>query len=232
MRFSTRRAVGLGVAARAGRRCGCRSPTCVLTGAEPERDQAPVRVDVGREHAGHRRQVFLRAADEGEELRRRVAVLSEKMFAPVFVSTTDWWICIAEPGSRDIGFAMNVAYMSWRSAASRIVRLNRKTWSASVERVAVAQVDLHLRRAFLVDQRVDLEVLRFREVVDVVEEVVELVDRRDRIGLARRLRPPRAAGRRLERIVGIGVRLDQIELDLRRDHRPPAAVRDRARRCA
>ena len=150
---------------------------------------------------------------------------SEKMFLPVSMSTTDWWMCIAEPGSPDIGLAMKVAYMSWRSAASRIVRLNRKTWSASVERIAVAEVDLHLRRALLVDQRVDLEALRLGEVVDVVEQLVELVDRGDRIGLARRLRPARAAGRRLERIVGIGVRLDQVELDLRRHHRPPAAVR-------
>jgi hypothetical protein len=38
--------------------------------------------------------------------------LSEKMLAPVVVSTTDWWMCIAEPGSRVIGLAMNVAYMS------------------------------------------------------------------------------------------------------------------------
>ena len=42
-----------------------------------------------------------------------------------------WWICIALPGSRAIGFAMNVAYILWRNAASRAVRLNRNTWSAS-----------------------------------------------------------------------------------------------------
>ena len=57
------------------------------------------------------------------------------------------------------------------------------------------------------------------------KSVVELVDRGDRIGLASRLRPARAAGRRLQRIVRIGVRLDQVELDLRRHHRPPALVR-------
>ena len=131
---------------------------------------------------------------------------------------------MAEPGSRDIGLAMKVAYMSCRSAASRIVRLNRNTWSASVERIAMQEIDLHLRRAFLVDQRVDLQALRFREIVDVVEQVVELVDRGDRIGLPRRLRPAGAAGRRLELIVGIGVRLDEIELDLRRHHRLPALV--------
>ena len=38
------------------------------------------------------------------------------------------------------------------------------------QRVAVTEVDLHLRGALLVDQRVDLEPLRLRVVVDVVEE--------------------------------------------------------------
>ena len=45
---------------------------------------------------------------------------------------------MALPGSRAIGLAMNVAYILWRSAASRAVRLNRNTWSASDQRVAVA----------------------------------------------------------------------------------------------
>ena len=49
------------------------------------------------------------------------------------------------------------------------------------ERVAVAEIDLHLGGAFLVDQRVDLQALGFGEIVDVVEQRVELVDRRDRV---------------------------------------------------
>ncbi|CAE6865263.1 hypothetical protein R70006_08303 [Paraburkholderia domus] len=40
-------------------------------------------------------------------------------------------MCIAEPGSPSIGLAMKVAYILWRSAASRTVRLNRNTLSAS-----------------------------------------------------------------------------------------------------
>ena len=52
---------------------------------------------------------------------------SEKMLRPVSMSSTDWWMCMAEPGSRLIGLAMKVAYMLWRSAASRMVRLNRNT---------------------------------------------------------------------------------------------------------
>ena len=42
-----------------------------------------------------------------------------------------WWTCIALPGSPAIGLAMKVANMSWRSAASRTVRLNKNTSSAS-----------------------------------------------------------------------------------------------------
>ena len=46
-----------------------------------------------------------------------------------------------------------------------------------LDRIAVAQIDLHLRRAVLVVQRVDLQPLRLGEAVDVVEELLELVDR-------------------------------------------------------
>src|SRR6187551_1535246 len=54
----------------------------------------------------------------------------EKMFLRVLVSTMLWWMCMALPGSLACGLAMNVAYILWRSAASRAVRLNRNTWSA------------------------------------------------------------------------------------------------------
>ena len=39
-------------------------------------------------------------------------------------------MCMALPGSFSIGLARNVAYTPWRIAASRMVRLNRNTWSA------------------------------------------------------------------------------------------------------
>ena len=94
-----------------------------------------------------------------------------------------------------------------------------------VERIAVQQVDLHLRGAVLVDQRVDLDVLVLAELVHVVEQRIELVDRRDAVALAARLGAARTAHRRLERIVGVDVGLDQVELELRRHHRLPAAVR-------
>jgi len=34
---------------------------------------------------------------------------SEKMFLPVAFETTEWWICMADPGSPSIGLAMKVA---------------------------------------------------------------------------------------------------------------------------
>ena len=54
-----------------------------------------------------------------------------KTLRPVLRSTIDWWMCIAEPGWPWIGLAMKVAYISCLSAASRMVRLNMNTWSAS-----------------------------------------------------------------------------------------------------
>ena len=106
------------------------------------------------------------------------------------------------------------------------------------ERVGVEEVDLHLAGADLVDQRVDVQLHLLAVVVDVLEQRVELVDRVDRVGLARGLGAAAAADRRLQRHVGIGVARDEIELELGRDHRLPAlggvqvadAAQHRARR--
>jgi hypothetical protein len=86
----------------------------------------------------------------------------------------------------------------------------------------VQQVDLHLRRAGFVNQRVDLDVLRLAERVHVVEQRVELIDRSDAIGLAADLRTARAAHRRLQGIIGIDVRFHQEKFQLGRDDRLPA----------
>ena len=53
-----------------------------------------------------------------------------KMFLPVAISSTLWWMCMALPGSSVIGLAMKVALTSCLSAASRMVRLNTMIWSA------------------------------------------------------------------------------------------------------
>ena len=87
------------------------------------------------------------------------------------------------------------------------------------------QIDLHLRSAVFVDQRVDRDVLRLAERIDVVEQGIEFVDGRDRIRLATDFRAARATDGRLQRIVGIDIRLDQEELELGCDHRLPAVLR-------
>ena len=103
--------------------------------------------------------------------------------------------------------------------------LEQECLVGKIERLAVQQVDFHLRRAVLVDQRVDLDVLRLAEGVDIVEQRIEFVDRGDAVGLPAGLGAAGAADRRLELVVGIDVRLDQVELELRGHHRLPAALR-------
>ena len=75
--------------------------------------------------------------------------------------------------------------------------LEQEDLVGQIERIAVQEVDFHLRRAVLVDQRVDVDVLRLAEVVDVVEERIELVDGVDAVGLAARFGAARTADRRL-----------------------------------
>ena len=101
--------------------------------------------------------------------------------------------------------------------------LEQERLIGELQRVAVVEIDLHLGGAGLVGQGVDVDLLRLAPVVDVLEDRIELVDRLDAVALARRFRSLGAADRRLQRIVGILVDLGQEELELGRDHRPPAA---------
>src|SRR6202035_3363213 len=94
-----------------------------------------------------------------------------------------------------------------------------------IERLAVDQVDFHLRRTVLMDQGVDLDILVLAELVDAVEQRIELVDRGDAVGLAAGLGAPGTAHRGLERIVGILVLLDEIELEIRGHDGLSAALR-------
>ena len=102
--------------------------------------------------------------------------------------------------------------------------LEDKHLVGETERLAVAEVDLHLPGPALVVERVDIELLGLAIVVEVLEEGVELVDRVDAELLAPGLAPARGADGRLERLVRVGVLLDQVELDLRCDDRMPAAL--------
>ena len=71
-------------------------------------------------------------------------------------------------------------------------------------------------------QRVDVDLLRRAVIVDILEDRVEFVDRVDAIGLPAALGPAGAADRRHQRIVRVGVDLDQEEFQLRRHDRLPA----------
>jgi hypothetical protein len=149
---------------------------------------------------------------------------AEKMFLPVF--DVDHRLVDVH---RVAGFALHrlgheggVHVVLQRCLADRA--LHQEHLVGKRHRVAVAQVDFQLRRAFLVDQRVDLQPLRLAEMVDVVDQLVILVDAGDRIGVTARNLPARAAHGRLQLVVRIGVARDEIELDLRRDDRLPALV--------
>ena len=122
-----------------------------------------------------------------------------------------------------LGHERGVHLVAQRRFARRALEEERLV--GEVERIAVQQVDLHLRGAVLVDQRVDLDVLVFAELVHVVEQRIELVDRRDAVALAAGLGAAGAPHRRLQWIVGVDVGLDQVELELGRHHRLPAARR-------
>ena len=93
-----------------------------------------------------------------------------------------------------------------------------------LDRVAMAQVDFELRRTLFMDQRVDLETLLLREVIDIVDQFVELVDACDRVALTAENRAAGATFRRMQRIIGVVILGDEIEFDLGRHHRLPAAV--------
>ena len=90
--------------------------------------------------------------------------------------------------------------------------------------VAVREVDLELRNSRFMAQRPELDLLGFAEVVDVVDERVVLVQRVDAVGLAAPLRLSRSPLRRPQRIVRVGVALDEVELELRCDNGPPAML--------
>ena len=72
--------------------------------------QPAVRVHIGREHHQRVRHMLLHAADEvPKNASVSLPSSSVKMFLPVFLSMTDWWMCMAEPGWPWMGLAMKVA---------------------------------------------------------------------------------------------------------------------------
>ena len=88
----------------------------------------------------------------------------------------------------------------------------------------MVEVDFHLRRAGFVRERIDVDLLRFAEVVNLFEERVELVDRVDAVSLTAGLGPARAPDWRYQRIIRIGIHLHQEKFQLRRHDGAPTAL--------
>ena len=94
--------------------------------------------------------------------------------------------------------------------------------------VAVLEIDLQLGGAALVGQVVHVQALDLAVVVDVLDEGLELVHGIHAVGLADGFLAAGAADRRLQRVVRIGVALDEVELDLRRHDGMQAPVPEHA----
>src|SRR5471030_870871 len=94
------------------------------------RQEAAERVDVGREQRQRLGDVLLQAADMVRNSSLMLPSALEKTDFWVMLSTTLWCRCMALPGSPVMGLAMNVAVTLCLRAASRMVRLKMKIWSA------------------------------------------------------------------------------------------------------
>ena len=88
------------------------------------------------------------------------------------------------------------------------------------QRVAVIQIDFHLRRAHFVNQRVHADVLCFAPVVHHIEDVFVVVHGVDAETLPPGFGAAGAPHRRLQRQVFIRLHLHQIKFHFRRNHRP------------
>ena len=80
--------------------------------------------------------------------------------------------------------------------------------------MTMVEVDFHLRRAGLVAQRVDVDLLNVAMVVDILKQRVEFIDRINPVSLAGLLRPTGLSGRGGQRVVGISTLLDKKEFQL------------------
>ena len=90
------------------------------------------------------------------------------------------------------------------------------------QRVAVVQVDFHLRGTHFMNQRVQRQPLCLAPVVHHVEDVVVFVDGVDAEALHAGLGTPRAANWWLQRHVFVRLHLYQVKLHLGRHDRAPA----------
>ena len=190
-----------------------------------ETADAAVGIHVGCEQRHGRRQVTLKTRDMREKERRWPAVLGREDVLsglPIDDALVDMHGTAGFLGVR-LGHEGRIDLVAQRRLSCRA--LEHEGLISKIERIAMQEVDLHLRRTILVDQRVDRDILVLAELVDIVEQRVEFIDGCDAVGLAAGFGAARAADRRLERIVRVDVGLDQVELEFGCDHRIPALLR-------
>ncbi len=186
--------------------------------------QAAVAVHKRGEQGNHLRQVFLHAADGVQKRLAGAAVRVGKHILaglPVFQAHVDVH-GRARLVFHRLGHEGGVHIVADGRLAHRA--LEQEHLVGQVQRVAMQEVDFHLAGAHFVNQRVDGQILCVAVVVDVLEHIVVLVHRVDRVGLASGFRAAGAAQRRLQRQIGIAVDVNDVELHLRRHHRLPAHV--------
>src|SRR3990172_4812601 len=122
-----------------------------------------------------------------------------------------------------LGNELRIAAVPERGLADR--PLEQEHLIGEMDGVAMQEIDLKLRGTAFLDDRVDLQILPLGKLVDVVHDLLVLVYGTEAVSLTARAWPARAADRRLERIVGVWVRLGEIEFELGRHHRHPALLR-------
>ena len=122
-----------------------------------------------------------------------------------------------------LGHEGRIHLVAQRRLAGRA--LEQKSLVGQIERIAVQQIDFHLCRTVFMDQRIDLDILRLAEGVEIIEHRIKLIDGGNAVGLPARFRATRTAHRRLELVVGVDIGLDQVELEFRCHHRLPATLR-------
>ncbi len=139
---------------------------------------APVGVDVGREKRHGRRQIGLQAADKAQEQRRIVVGRRRKQISPLSVGDALMDVHgAARLALHRLGHEGGVDVVAQRRFAHGA--LEQEHLVGQAQRIAVHEVDLHLRGARFVHQRIDFDLLHLAVVVDVVQHRVELVDRVD-----------------------------------------------------
>ena len=100
--------------------------------------------------------------------------------------------------------------------------LEKEDLIRKIQGIAVIEIDLQLRRSALMADRVDVDLLGFAIVVDILDYGIKVICRVDTIGLTNLFGSSAGPNRSFERIIGIKVLLDEIELKFRCNDRLPA----------